>query len=67
MTRFKRECIKRGFEYEEKYPWLPYEVRNGIVLETIIYNAEKAEITSVYNVMACKCRVERDFTITDLT
>lgn len=66
MTRFKKECIKRGFDYAEKYAWLPYEVQKGIVLEDIIFNAETCEIVSIYNVMVCKCRVNKDFSVIDL-
>jgi len=67
MTRFKKECIKRGFEYEERFPCLPYRLPNGIVIETIQYNAALATITTVYNVLVVICQVNRDFTVTDLT
>ena len=66
MTRFKKECIKRGFDHEEKYPCLPYTFKNGISIEAINYNAETCEILSVYNVMVCRYKVNRDFTLMEV-
>ena len=51
MNRFKKELIKRGFSLEHQYPCLPYEVSNGIYIDSIIANAEYCTYTTYYNVL----------------
>lgn len=61
MNAFKRYC-KAKFDIvpESEYPYLPFPVTSsGIVLESIRVDAERATITTVYNVLVDVSRVTR--------
>lgn len=44
MNRFKKEIRKRGYEIENDFPYMPYQVGLHII-EAIKVNAEKACVT----------------------
>lgn len=67
MTAFKRYCInKLGMEHEEKFHCLPYEISRGVLIDSIIFNAEKAQVTTVYNVDVVTVQINRDGTMKEV-
>ena len=69
MTAFKKYVLKKYpdiFTADEKLPCLPYEISNGIFLETTIFNAPTATVHTYYNVISLHYQITRDGKILDL-
>lgn len=55
MTRFKKELKKLGWEFDEDFPWMPYQYPDSnIVLEESKCIAAEAAVVVVHNVAAAK-------------
>ena len=56
MNRFKKELRKKGVKLNKDYPWLPYYLNGSfmepgfIVLDEVLVNSQRAEVTEVLNV-----------------
>ncbi len=60
MNAFKRYCKNTlGIKPESEYPCMPFEVSPGIVLDSVMIDAEEATVTTVYNVLVDVSRVTR--------
>ena len=60
MNAFKRYCKNTlGIKPEHEYPWLPFEVSPGILLDAVIIDAQRATVTTVYNVLVDVVKVNR--------
>ena len=66
MNRFKKELMKKGIELECQYDWMPYEVSNGVVIDTIIVDSERAIVHMYYNVIDLHYMMQRDGNIVDV-
>ena len=73
MNRFKKELRKHGNKLECDYETMPYNVNGksvfeagAIILDGITVDSENCIITSYYNVIVEKQKVNRDFTFTDI-
>ena len=63
MTAFKKYALKKHRDFiqcEENFPWMPYDCGGGIVIEAIVFNAEKAMVSTYYNTLHVHVRVNRD-------
>lgn len=51
MNRFTRYVAeKHNMKPDSAYPWLPYEVSKGIVLEHVEHDAQNCLVKEYYNV-----------------
>lgn len=66
MNRFKKELISKGFKLEHQYDWMPYEVADGIFIETVHVNSETAMVTFYYNVIIQRLQFDRAMLPTDV-
>ena len=73
MNRFKRELRKHGQKLECDYPTMPFYLKGkspfdvgNICIEGIVANAENCTVTTFYNVIVCREKVNRDFTFTEI-
>lgn len=71
MTRLKKEFKKRGFKFEEDYPYLPYFIRGKsifdrgyIFIDGIGLNKETATYYECLNVMTMATKLNRDGSLT---
>ena len=61
MNRFKRYVAERhDLKPGSAYPWLPYEVSRGIVLEDVEHDASTCTIKEYYNVGTSVYHIGRD-------
>lgn len=66
MNRFARYVAERhNLKPGSAYPWLPYEVSKGIVLEDVKHDASTCTVTEYYNVGTSIIHVGRDGDICD--
>ena len=65
MNRFKKELKRHGVMLEHDYPYLPYEEKGGVSLDSVIVNSEKATVTHVYNVIVLTHCYGRDFSVVE--
>ena len=66
MNRLKKELMKKGITLEHQYNWMPYEIRDGIVIDTIIVDSENAIVHMYYNVIDLHYMMQRDGNIVDI-
>ena len=69
MTAFKKYVLKKYpdmFKPDEEYLCLPYEVSNGIFLETTIFHAQTATVHAYYNVISLHYQITREGKVLDL-
>ena len=71
MTRIKKEFKKRGFRFEEDYPFLPYYIKGKscfdigyIYIDSIGFNPETATYYENTNVMTLATAMHRDGSLT---
>lgn len=63
MTRFKKECKKRGIRFDEDFPCLPYHENNSSIgIECVVCDAENATVKEYTNVMVCGWTFDRAMT-----
>lgn len=67
MNRFKKEIRKKGIRLESDYPWMPYYIKGNspfdvgnICVECVSINAENATVTTVYNTLVTRVRMNRN-------
>jgi len=48
MNRFKKELMKHGVTLEHQFEFLPYPVKGGGVIDSVIVNSEECTVTTVY-------------------
>ena len=61
MNRFTRYVAERHYlKPSSAYPWLPYEVSKGKVLEDVKHDASNCTVTEYYNVYTIIIHIGRD-------
>ena len=66
MNRFKKELMRKGIKLEHQFDCMPYEVRSGIIIDSIIVDSENAIIHMYYNVIDLHYHMERNGSIVDV-
>ncbi len=60
MNALKKYLRKKGVIMDHEYPYMPFEVTPGVILETVTINPETAEVWYVYNITTEHLRLGRD-------
>lgn len=45
MNRFKKEVRKRGVKLENDYMYMPIDIGNNLVLDSVIVKSERAKVS----------------------
>ena len=64
MNRFKRYVREKGIKLECDYPWLPYDSKGYVTIETVYVNSEHCYVTQFTTVGDLIAYFHRDGTIT---
>ena len=64
MNAFKRYVKKKGFKLENDYPWLPYNIKPHMTIETILCNSEYCFIVLGYTSISTIVHFNRDGSLT---
>lgn len=59
MNRFKKEVRKKGVKLENDYIFMPINVGNNLVLESVIIETEKAKVSLCYTCGVIEYKMDR--------